>query len=210
MPHLSAISLSEAAHACSVGRVVAFPTGTSYGLAADAMQGFALQRVRNLKKRPLEKSFTIFMDPSLWDQYLVLQSWQRTWLERLTEKPATVLVKPKAALAHLAQAGLVGVRIIDHPVMLDLARTTLLPLTATSANISNEPACLSPACVQEQFRQEVADHTYDLSLAGYLDAGVLPASLPSTIIRPYRRGYKIVREGALPAQFLDTVKLGIN
>ncbi len=203
MTPLSAISLPEAIHALSVGRVVAFPTGTSYGLAADIAQGFALQRVRNLKKRPQDKTFTVFMNDSLWDEYLVLNRTSRTYLERLNGHPVTVLIKSKPNLAHLAQDGLVGVRLIDHPLMRDLAAGFSYPLTATSANPSGADPCLSTDCLCQTFPREVADHVYDLSLAGYIDGGTLASSQSSTIIRPEKSGYTIVREGALPGQEID-------
>jgi L-threonylcarbamoyladenylate synthase len=207
MDPIHAITLTQAKHFIQSGRVVAFPTGTTYGLAADVSQGFALQRVRNLKRRPTEKTFTVFLTPSLYNQYFKLNPSDQQALAILVEQPVTVLLEPRSNLIHLAQDGLVGLRLIDHSLMRQLADITQLPLTATSANQSGQPACLSPACFSQQFPREVASHAYDLSLAGYLDAGTLPSSKPSTIIRLKHLGYEIVRPGSLTALQLDALLL---
>lgn len=207
---------AEAAEIIADGRIAAFPTGTSYGLAADCLQGFALQRLRNSKGRPNDKTFTVFADESLWDKYFDLSAGERRLLTAMSGRALTLLVKPKQALEHLAQAGRVGLRVIDHPLMRDLAQATLLPLTATSANISGQPACYDPACVLKNFPGKLTpdlpslnpedaedirvaqDTTYNLSLGAILDGGALPRSLPSTIARVIAdQGVEIIREGQL-------------
>ncbi len=178
------------------GRVVAFPTGTSYGLAADALQGHALQRVRNLKKRPAEKTFTIFLDPKLWNRYLDLKESEEKFLTRYANTALTLLVKPKESLMYLAQDGLIGVRVIDHPMMAEFAEYAGVPLTATSANISGEPACYDGDCIEKSFPGKIGT-TYDLSLAAILDAGTLRPGLISTIIKLQDGSVEIIRQGAL-------------
>ena len=196
MSILHTTDVSRAASYIQEGRVVAFPTGTSYGLAADALQGHALQRVRNLKKRPAEKTFTIFLDQSLWADHLNLREDEEKFLMRYPNTALTLLVKPKESLMHLAQDGLIGIRVIDHPMMRELAEYTRVPLTATSANISGESACYDTKCIESSFPGRV-DTTYDLSLACILDSGVLRPGLVSTIVKLDGEKITIVRQGAL-------------
>src|SRR3989344_4484300 len=165
------------------GRIVAFPTGTAYGLAVDALQGHSLQRLRNLKQRPQEKSFSVFMKEILWEKFLQLTAEENALLRQLSGQPVTLLVKPKPSLAHLAQDGLIGLRVIDHPLMQGLAAAVSTPLTATSANLSGQDPCFAPACIRQQFPGKIDDSTYDLSLAVILDAGTLPKNSPSTIAK---------------------------
>src|SRR3989344_1711320 len=94
------------------GRLVAFPTGTSYGLAADALEGWALQRLRNIKQRPSEKAFTIFMRESLYADFLRLTDDERRLLTTMAGTPLTLLVKPTNELQHLVQDDLIGLRVI--------------------------------------------------------------------------------------------------
>ncbi len=188
--------IAEAVRFLREGRVVAFPTGTSYGLAVDALQGNALQRLRNLKKRPEEKSFTVFLQEDLWPEYLKLTSEEKEFLSANQNKPITLLVKPKKTLSHLAQDGYIGLRVIDHPIMQKLASEVSVPLTATSANIAKEKPCQDSKCIQESFPGKIDETTYDLSLAGILDGTALPESKPSTIVKFEKGNPKIVRAGA--------------
>lgn len=178
------------------GRVAAFPTGTSYGLAVNALSGHALQRLRNIKKRPAEKTFTVYMSDALWDTYLLLTPGEEAVLHRYGNAALTLLVRPQESLAHLAQDGLIGLRVIDHPVMKHLAETTALPLTATSANISGQDPCYTPDEIEAAFPGKDGT-TYDLSLACILDGGALKPGRVSTIAQ-YRNGsMDVMRQGSL-------------
>lgn len=193
------------------GRVVAFPTGTSYGLAADALQGHALQRLRNLKMRPQEKTFTVFMQPALWHTYLNLTSEETDFLQAHDNQAITLLVEPRQPLMHLQQQGRLGLRVIDHPIMQALAESLNVPLTATSANVSGQSACHDMVCLAKSFPGKLTnelltvheDHeprgsagtTYDLSLGCILDGGTLPPSKPSTIVKLEGHHPIIVRPG---------------
>jgi L-threonylcarbamoyladenylate synthase len=176
-------SIKKSVNFLRSGRLVAFPTGTSYGLAADVLQGHALQRLRNLKARPQDKSFTIFLSEELWEEFLDLTTQELDYLAQHRAQPLTLLVKPQAFLAHLAHEGRVGLRLIDHPLMQRLAAAYRSPLTATSANPSGQPACFDPECITKYFPGQLADNTYDLSLAAILTAGSLPEKPPSRLVK---------------------------
>ncbi len=185
-----------AANVIADGRVVAVPTGTSYGLAANALAGHSLQRVRNLKKRPQEKPLSVFMADELWDTYLDLLPEERIFLRQHAATALTLLVSPKEPLMHLAHEGKVGLRMIDHPIMERLAEITQLPLTATSANIAGKDACYDVKCITESFPGKDGT-TYDLSLGCILDAGSLPHKKISTIAQITQSGIRIIRQGLL-------------
>jgi L-threonylcarbamoyladenylate synthase len=189
--------IAQAVKILREGRVVAFPTGTSYGLAVDALQGHALQRLRNLKERSSEKTFTVYMRPALWEKYLTLTEQERSVLEKMNNKPLTLLVSPRSELQHLAQNGRVGVRIIDHSLMEQLAEALDVPLTATSANKGSREPCFSPACIQKTFPWQLDDNTHDLSLGCILDGGELPQRLSTTIAQIENGKIIIVRQGEL-------------
>jgi L-threonylcarbamoyladenylate synthase len=211
-------NISDAVKILRDGRVVAFPTGTSYGLAVDALQGFALQRLRNLKGRPSDKAFTIFLKNDLWDKFLRLTSQEIKLLKEMKGKPLTLLVKPAESLAHLAQERRVGLRVIDHPLMKQLADAVDVPLTATSANIAGHASCFDIKCIEKSFPGKLdpsdrrygdivaaGDTTYDLSLGVILDGGLLRHSEPTTIAQIKKGAVNIVRQGAMTASDLDLV-----
>ncbi|MEX0649991.1 MAG: L-threonylcarbamoyladenylate synthase [Candidatus Andersenbacteria bacterium] len=198
--------LQEAVRIITAGRIVAFPTGTSYGLAVDALQGHALQRLRNLKHRPDEKSFTVFARPELVDTFFRLNKEEQAFLQKYAGQPFTVLLQPAKALEHLTQEGRVGLRLIDHPLMQQLAEAVQVPLTATSANISGRQPCADVVCIQDQFPylldpndvaiKRAGPTTYDLSLGCILDGGTLPVGQQSTIVRYAKGNWQTIRQGA--------------
>lgn len=192
--------IARASYFLAQGRVVAFPTGTSYGLAVDALKGWALQRLRQLKQRPQEKTFTVFLPRSAWPLYLHLEPLEQQVLERLADQPLTLLVRPRAPLAHLAVGSRIGIRHIDHPLMQALADHWDGPLTATSANRAGRPPCYTPEAIIKEFPAVTDDTTYDLALAAILDAGPLPTAPPTTIARLDDGQVHIVRAGAVTAQ----------
>ena len=188
--------ISHALQSIAAGRVVAFPTGTSYGLAVDALQGHALQRLRNLKHRAQDKSFTVCMADELFSQHLELTDKEEAFVDQHKNQPITLLVKPAASLVHIAKDGYIGLRFIDHPVMAELATGTGVPLTATSANVADQPACHTVECITTTFPGKVDETTYDLSLATIIDAGKLPSSKSSTILHITSTGINTIRPGA--------------
>lgn len=191
--------IARAVYFLQQGRVVAFPTGTSYGLAVDTLQGWALQRLRRLKQRPQEQTFTVFMSPTRWSQYLHLEEAEQKILTALIGQPLTLLVRPQAPLAHVAHESRIGVRQIDHPLMQELADAWPTPLTATSANRTGRPPCFTPDSIIKELASTVDEAVYDLSLAAILDAGELPSRSATTIARLENGHIKIVRAGSLTA-----------
>lgn len=204
--------VAEAVATIKSGRVAALPTGTSYALAVDALQGHALQRLRNVKRRPAEKSFTVCLAQELWEMHLSLSSAERRLLTRAEEEaaPLTLLVQPRASLAHIAHDGRLGIRAVDHPLLRAVVAMTAVPLTATSANVTGEEPCVSAQCVLQTFPGLLDPHdpaiaragatTYDLSLGCVLDAGELTPALPSTIAYLNEQTEPVVvRSGALSA-----------
>lgn len=188
--------IAVAAKIIEEGRVVAIPTGTSYGLVADALKGHSLQRVRNLKKRPQEKPMSIFLSQELWDEYFNLSHEESRMLEQYAHTALTLLVHPKKTLEHLSQDGRVGLRMIDHPMMQQLADMLRRPLTATSANISGEESAYTPDEVERAFPGRDGS-TYDLSLGCILDGGTLLHKEASTVAKMENGALEIIRQGSL-------------
>lgn len=199
--------VTKAAAFIAQGRAVAVPTGTSYALAVDAMQGHALQRLRNLKKRPQEKTFTVFLADKLWEQFLMLSPEEEHLLAKYQNQALTLLVVPRESLQHLAHDGRVALRVIDHPTMAALAQAAAVPLTATSANVAGEEPCFSVEEIQKKFPgildasdppvAPAGPTVYDLSLAAILDGGTLTHHQPTTIAASHHGKITIVRQGEL-------------
>ena len=134
--------LAEAVTVIRRGGVVAFPTDTLYGLAADPGSAEAVDRVLALKGRAAAQTIALVAaDLAQVERISVLTMMARHAAAQFWPGPLTVMVraKPGLAPATIGPDGLVGVRVPDHDVALALARACGHALTATSANRSGQP-----------------------------------------------------------------------
>lgn len=120
------------------GQLVAIPTETVYGLAANGLHARAVARIFEVKKRP-------FFDPLI----LHLPSYSKVekYVEFIPEKakmladafwpgPLTMIFKKKEIIPDLVTSGLdtVAIRVPKHPLTLNLLQQLDFPLAAPSAN----------------------------------------------------------------------------
>jgi L-threonylcarbamoyladenylate synthase len=184
--------LEAAARVIDAGGVVALPTDTLYGLAADPFCSEAVERVFHIKGRAAERALPLIAA----DRAQVIK-----WVGPLPALgdpladafwpgPLTLLVPAPPTLADAVSGGtgLVGVRVPAHAVARGLCRACDRPLTATSANVSGRPAPADAADVERQL-----GHHVDL----LLDGGPAPGGEASTIVDVTGPAARLVRSGAL-------------
>lgn len=91
----------------------------------------------------------------------------------------------------------VAIRISDHPFIKAVNTITAAPLFSTSANISNEKYNPDPDFIYKTFSD---------SVDFMIDAGLLPLSEPSTVIKISERDeITILREGVVSREKLESV-----
>ena len=175
------------------GGVVAVPTDTLYGLAADAFNPDAIERVFAVKERPEGLALPVLMADA--GQLSMVAADVPLRVARVAEAfwpgPLTLIVKRKEELPSRLTAGYptVAVRVPDHPVPRELARQLGRPITGTSANISG---AADPQTVDE-LRRQVGDRV-DL----VIEEGPIPAGTASTIVDVSGDEPRLIREGAIP------------
>jgi L-threonylcarbamoyladenylate synthase len=183
--------LAEAVAVIRRGGVVAFPTDTLYGLAADPESAESVNRVRALKGRDAAQTIALVAaDLAQVERISVLTLMARHAAAEFWPGPLTVLIRAKPGLAPttIGPDGLVGVRVPNHDVALALTRACGHAVTATSANRSGQPATADP--------DEVAAALPDLDLL--IDAGKAPGGPPSTLVDLSGDAPRLVRAGAIP------------
>jgi L-threonylcarbamoyladenylate synthase len=176
------------------GRIVAIPTDTVYGIAADLGLPDAIERLFAAKRRPPEKAVAVLLADAG-------QAWllgertphaealaARYWPGGLT---LVLRVHEGVALPGVLAAGLptVGVRLPDHDAPRAIART-LGPLPTTSANLSGAPDAADAA--------EVAASLGD-AIALVIDGGAIRGGPASTVVDCTSDHPVIRRVGAIPA-----------
>jgi L-threonylcarbamoyladenylate synthase len=176
------------------GCVVAIPTDTVYGLAADPFNLAAVDEIFRVKGRHEQLGLPLLVN-SVEQAELLTRSVPQNFL-RLAKAfwPGALTMIVAAAhrvpLKVTANTGRIAVRWPRSPVVEGLIAEFSGPLTGTSANISGHPSCASADDVFLQLGDR---------LPLVLDAGETGALLPSTIVELQDEEWKIVRVGGISA-----------
>lgn len=184
--------ISAAAALIRAGGLVAVPTETVYGLAADGLNEAAVRKIYEVKGRPAVKPLSLMVpDKSALKLYCEDVPRAAEYLaERFWPGPLTIVLKAKPHIPEIVRAGgaTVGLRCPDNAVTLEALRLAGVPFAAPSANPSGEESPKSAEKVLEYF---------DGRIDAVIDGGVCCIGRESTIIDMSAASYKILRRGAL-------------
>ncbi|MBB4152616.1 L-threonylcarbamoyladenylate synthase [Sphingomonas jinjuensis] len=144
-PNILAFSdrtIAEAARLIAAGGIVAVPTETVYGLAADATNAAAVAAIYAAKGRPSFNPLIVHvLDLAAAEEIAVVDDAARDLAARFWPGPLTMVLplRRESRIASLVTAGLdtVAVRVPAHRAMRALLAATAKPLAAPSANASN-------------------------------------------------------------------------
>jgi L-threonylcarbamoyladenylate synthase len=185
--------LRYAAQFLTRGSVIAIPTDTFYGLAADPFNLRAVDEIYRVKGRPEARALPILVN-SL-EQAMLLARQVPDGFLTLAEKfwPGGLTLVVDASfrlpLKVTANTGRVALRWPKSAVVDRLIHEFEGPVTGTSANISGFASCSSAESVMKQLGSR---------LPLVIDTGETGAVLPSTIVELRADGWKVGREGAIP------------
>jgi L-threonylcarbamoyladenylate synthase len=189
-PHAHA----EAIELLRAGGIVAVPTDTVYGIAADMALPDAIERLFAAKQRPPEKAVAVLLaDAAQAGELGVVTPAAAVLAERFWPGGLTLVlpVRPEARLPRVLAGGAptIGVRVPDHPTPRALA-AVLGPLPTTSANRSGDADARDAHEILERLGE---------SLALVLDGGPIRGGPASTVVNCTLEWPSILREGAIPA-----------
>ena len=170
--------LATATERITAGGLVAVPTETVYGLAADATDGTAVAGIYAAKGRPSFNPLIVHVaDLAAAEKLAVFDANAHALAGAFWPGPLTLVLplRPDAGIASLVTAGLdtIAIRVPNHRAMQALIAATGKPLAAPSANASGG---ISPTCAAH-----VAASLGD-AVAVILDDGPTSAGIESTII----------------------------
>jgi len=198
-------AVKRAVELLRAGEIVALPTETVYGLAANALDASAVSRIYEIKGRPGHNPIIVHVAsvemakrcvaewPSLADK-LARAFWPG---------PLTMVLPRAREIPDVVTAGgaTVGVRWPSHPFIREVIRACDFPLAAPSANLSNQ---VSPTN---------AEHVAK-ALAGKIplivDGGQAQVGLESTVLDLTERPPRLLRPGMIPERALLAVTQDIT
>jgi L-threonylcarbamoyladenylate synthase len=200
--------LRYAAHFLTRGCVVAIPTDTFYGLAADPFNLSAVDEIYRVKGRPETRALPILVNCLEQALMLLRDREEETTGDAIPPRRFTQLAEAfwpgaltlvmdasnRVPLKVTANTGKVALRWPKSTVVDQLIDEFEGPITGTSANISGFPSCSSAEQVIKQLGNR---------LPLVLDGGDSGASLPSTIVELRGDDWRVLREGTIPVAEIE-------
>jgi L-threonylcarbamoyladenylate synthase len=193
-------NLTEAAGILRAGGLVAIPTETVYGLAANALDARACAAIFEAKQRPWFDPLIVHIADAADLERLCrpIDDRARRAVERFWPGPLTLVLPKTDAVPELVTSGLptVAVRMPAHPVARELIRLAGVPLAAPSANLFGR---LSPTTA-EHVREQLGDRVKVV-----IDGGPCAIGVESTIVDLSGPAPVLLRPGGVPVEELAAV-----
>jgi L-threonylcarbamoyladenylate synthase len=197
---LFATAVKRAVDLLCAGEVVALPTETVYGLAANALDPGAVAKIFQIKGRPAHNPLIVHVADRLMAERCV-----RAWTpqaEKLARAfwpgPLTLVLPRSPVIPAIVTAGgpTVGLRWPSHPFIQAVLRECAFPLAAPSANLSNRISPTNASHVHQQLGG---------ALALIVDGGQSQVGIESTVLDISGNVPRILRPGMIHAATLSAV-----
>jgi len=173
--------INKAVSILEKGGVIVYPSDTVYGLAVDATNDAAIERLVSLKgRRPDQKFSYNFADIEMIEKFIELKDDQREILKKYLPGPFTFILTSE-----------VSVRIPQNTIITDITRAFGKPTTATSANLTGMPPIISIKSLDAKIYLNSDLIIEDTEFSG---------AKPSTVVDISQKPYKVIREGDVPFQ----------
>ena len=184
--------IAEAVRLLREGRLVAMPTETVYGLAADATDPVAVRGIFTAKGRPSDHPLIVHLPDAShlprWAEDIPETAWRLA--ERFWPGPLTLLLRRAPHIDASVTGGRdsIGLRVPAHPVMRQVLQTLDGGLAAPSANLYQR---LSPTTAAQVLAG------LDGRIDAVLDGGPCAVGLESTIVDLTGTAPRVVRAGPI-------------
>ncbi|ORT99108.1 Sua5 YciO YrdC YwlC family protein [Anaerovibrio sp. JC8] len=185
-------AIKEAAAMLRQGQLVAIPTETVYGLAANGLDEVAVKALYDAKERPYYKAFSLQVADvdMVQDIAARVPDMALKLFERFCPGPITIVLPRKSTIPKRVTGGknTVGIRIPDNEVALAVLKEAGVPLAVPSANISAHPSPTTAQMVYDDMKGLIPL---------ILDGGPCNLGIESTIVDCTGDEPVIIRHGAI-------------
>ncbi|WP_092342440.1 L-threonylcarbamoyladenylate synthase [Candidatus Ichthyocystis sparus] len=201
---MNLLTIEQAVRLLLGGELVAIPTETVYGLAADASNDLAVRKVFSIKGRSLSHPLIVhvrsFEDVFRWA--IIENDYVESLCKAYWPGPLTIVLKKKESVLSSVVAGreTVAVRVPQHAstaLLLDkLKENGCFGVVAPSANTFGHVSSTMPSHVFDDF---------GYSIAGILDGGFCCYGLESTIVDCSGKVPRLLRKGRIRSDAMEEV-----
>lgn len=193
-------TVARAVELLRAGEVVALPTETVYGLAADALAAAAVVKIFETKKRPHFDPLIVHLPELSWlERVAVVEESARPLIERLIAKfwpgPLTMVLPRRALVPSIVTAGLetIALRMSAHPLFSEIVRAFGGPLAAPSANRFGRISPTAAPHVMEELSGRIPL---------IVDGGPTEHGIESTVVAVRGGGLELLRAGPVTREEL--------
>ncbi len=191
-------SAAEAADLLSRRQIVAIPTETVYGLAANALDEWGVKNIFRAKGRPQDNPLIVHISGMKMLPPLVkeIPDIARQLAERFWPGPLTMIFRKSNKVPSVTSGGLdtVAVRMPASEAALDIIKRCGFPLAAPSANLSGKPSPTTARHVYEDMNGKIPL---------IIDGGECAVGVESTVICFKGGKIRILRPGGVTAEMLS-------
>ena len=194
---LNTEAIEKAGELLRAGEVVAIPTETVYGLAANAYDGNAVSKIFKAKGRPQDNPLIVHIAKveTLSDLVAEVPKAAKKLAATFWPGPLTMILPKSEKIPDAVSAGLptVAVRMPSHPVAHAVIEAAGVPLAAPSANLSGSPSPTNAKYVLEDMHDRIPL---------LLDGGSSAVGVESTVITLATARPRVLRPGGITVEQL--------
>ncbi len=172
------------------GNLVIVPTDTVYGISADACNADAIKKVFIAKKREEKPLIVMVSSIEMLKKYVKnINELEQKLIDKYWPNTLTILFEKSDNLSDLVTCGspLVGIRMPDNKLLLDLMNTINKPIISTSANISGSSVITNTNLIDPELKKHIS----------YIYDDGEKTDIASTLVKVEDNKIKILREGLL-------------
>ena len=172
------------------GNLVIVPTDTVYGISADACNADAIKKVFIAKKREEKPLIVMVSSIEMLKKYVKnINELEQKLIDKYWPNTLTILFEKSDNLSDLVTCGspLVGIRMPDNKLLLDLMNKINKPIISTSANISGSSVITNTNLIDPELKKHIS----------YIYDDGEKTDIASTLVKVEDNKIKILREGLL-------------
>ena len=175
------------------GGMIVYPTDTCYGIGVDVTNEEAVEKLWGFKgERGVKPVLVAVSGQEMAEKYADLSDLGKKIVQKYWPGAVSVVAMSRNLVVKKAQGetNTLGLRMPNNTLMLEVIEKLGKPISSTSANISGGK---NPYSLAQFMAETPEDRVAMVDL--FIDAGVLPERLPSTIVDTTREQLRVLRQG---------------
>ena len=192
--------LKEPAQIIKKGGIVVFPTETVYGIGTNGLDENAIQKLYEVKQRPLNKPISLLVNNIEMVEKIAKNITEVKYklMERFFPGPLTIILEKRDIVPDIltSNTNTIGIRMPSGEIAKKLIEFAGVPIATSSSNISGKPSGTNITDIKKDFEGKVDC---------FIDNGESELGIPSTVIRIIDNIPHILRQGAISEEEIRKV-----